>query len=285
MSNKSFHIEFLLIQQVPVNTHTWIHQGHHRNIWPLAAEFYHSSDSNTRKQVCCPECLWMMNWCFVFASDRGSYCVDTTTDVWLNLWASGITELSSFAHNCWAKRHTGSFLPLDHSPDVIDYQPRFVPADHLILLLGVAPQLNRTNNRPQDTQYQGGNHEEGNKPELYLYRRHLLLEFRGTDITSWTKEDIRVCINITNILGDPICQLCIYVIAADKVTVRPNASWEDIWYCTLIPMLKDKTTKHLDASCTPATDNKVSRANEGEVSSFHHYRKKHKNGILEASWK
>lgn len=111
---------------------------------------------------------------------------------------------------CTQLRHTGSFLPFDHPPDVIDYQPRFVPADHLVLFLGVSPQLHRTNNRPKDTQYQGGNHEEGNKPELYLYRRHLLLEFRGTDNTSWTKVGIRVCINLTNILGIKFVS-CVYI--------------------------------------------------------------------------
>lgn len=57
-----------------------------------------------------------------------------------------------FAHNCCAKRDAGLFLLLNHPPDIIYYQPRFVPADHLRLFLGVTPQLHRTKNRPQDTQ-------------------------------------------------------------------------------------------------------------------------------------
>ena len=60
VGNKSFRIELLLIQQVLVNTHTWIHQGHHRNVRPLqVAGFHHSSDSNTR--MCWTECLCTMN--------------------------------------------------------------------------------------------------------------------------------------------------------------------------------------------------------------------------------
>jgi hypothetical protein len=37
-----------------------------------------------------------------------------------------------------------------------------------------------------------------------------------------------VCVNLTNILGDPVCHLCIHVVAADKLTMRSNASWENI---------------------------------------------------------
>jgi hypothetical protein len=58
-----------------------------------------------------------------------------------------------------------------------------------------------------------------------------------------------------------------HAVAADKLTMRPNASCEDIWYCTLIPKLKDKA-RECKLITKPATDNKVSRANKAEASSF-----------------
>ena len=160
VGNKSFRIELLLIQQVLVNTHTWIHQGHHRNVRPRqVAGFHHSSDSNTR--MCWTECLCTMNRisCHLWPWDpntsiQGLTCCSTFEQVVILIIFFGTLFFcwGALTHNCCAKWHTGSFLPLDHPPDVVNYQPWFVSADHLVLFLGATPQLHRTNNRPQDRQ-------------------------------------------------------------------------------------------------------------------------------------
>lgn len=153
------------------------------------------------------------------------------------------------------KGHAGSFLLLDHPPDVVDHQPGFVPADHLRLFPGVTPQLHRTKGtalRIDTTNSETGNQtmEKETSPGCTCIEG-IFCSGRGTDRTraGWTrkKEGISARTNLTDIYvlgGDPICHLCAYVSAADKVTVWPNASREEgISYCTLIPKLMDKDRK------------------------------------------